>query len=351
MSNSVALRHPAKLRFVSDASPGIRRVRNGRGFRYLDADNRPVRKRETLSRIRSLVIPPAWTDVWICPYANGHIQAIGRDSRGRKQYRYHPDYRANRDEAKFERIVAFAKVLPRIRRRIARDMARRGLPRRKVLATIVRLLETTLIRVGNEEYARANGSFGLTTLRDRHVQVRGKAMHFRFKGKSGIVHEVDLEDRRLARIVKTCQELPGQELFQYVDDDGQVHDVGSADVNDYLREIAGDEFTAKDFRTWAGTVLAAIALREFESFDSQTQAKRNVMAAIRRVAARLGNTPTVCRNCYVHPRVIDAYLQGTTLDAVRRRTAKAMADVKGLEPEEAAVVALLQRNIVARRKV
>jgi DNA topoisomerase-1 len=298
-----------------------------------------------LQRIRSLAIPPAWTEVWICPQSNGHIQAVGRDGRGRKQYRYHPDYRAAQDEAKFDRTVAFGKLLPRIRRRVNRDMARPGLPRLKVLAAVVRLLETSLIRVGNEEYERNNGSFGLTTLKDRHAEIDGSLIQLCFRGKSGIVHEIELQDRRLARIVKACQDLPGQELLQYVDEEGQVRDIGSADVNDYLRQIAGEEFTAKDFRTWAGTVLAALALQELETFDSQAEAKRNVMAAIRRVAEKLGNTPTVCRKCYVHPRVIDSYLQGTMLDAMKRRTARQMARIKELAPEEAAVLALLQRRL------
>jgi DNA topoisomerase-1 len=306
---------------------------------------KPVRDEATLARIRALAIPPAWTDVWICPHADGHLQAVGRDARGRKQYRYHAGYRAARDEAKFGRMVAFGKALPRIRRIVARDMARPGLPRRKVLAAVVKLLETSLIRVGNDEYARSNNSFGLTTLKDKHVEVDRALIRFEFRGKSGIEHEIDVSDRRLATIVRACQDLPGQELFQYLDEDGRVRDVSSTDVNDYLRQIAGEEFTAKDFRTWAGTVLAVVALREFEAFDTRTQARRNVMAAIRSVAQKLGNTPAVCRSGYVHPRVIDAYLQGTMLDAMRRRAAFAMADVKHLRPEEAAVLALLQRRL------
>jgi len=335
----------ARLRFVADSRPGIRRVRTGSGFRYLRADGRPVRDKPTLARIKALAIPPAWNDVWVCPQANGHIQAVGHDAKGRRQYRYHADYRAARDEAKFDRMVAFGKTLPRIRKAVARDMARRGLSRRKVLAAVIRLLETSLIRVGNEEYASDNGSFGLTTLRDRHAQINGGVIRFRFRGKSGVAHDVSLSDRRLARIVKQSQDLPGQELFQYTDDDEKVRDIGSADVNEYLREIAGDDFTAKDFRTWAGTVLAALALEEFKSFDSQAEAKRNVMSAIRRVAEKLGNTPAVCRKGYIHPRVIDAYLQGTMRDAMRRRAASAMSHVSKLEPEEAAVLALLQRRL------
>lgn len=336
---------PKQLRFVSDSNPGIRRVKAGNGFRYVDAKDRDLRDRKTLGRIRKLAIPPAWTEVWICPNANGHIQAVGRDQRRRKQYRYHADYRAERDNAKFDRMVAFARALPRIRLTVAQDLSARGLSRRKVLAAVLRLLETSLIRVGNEEYAKHNGSFGLTTLQDRHVSVGSDVIRFRFLGKSGKAHEIGVRDRRLARIVKQCQDLPGQELFQYLDEEGKVQDVRSNDVNGYMREVAGHEFSAKDFRTWAGTVLAAMALQEFEAFDSQTKAKKNVMAAIRRVAEKLGNTPTVCRKCYIHPRIIDAYLQGTTLDAIRRRAAGAMKRIKDLEPEEAAVLALLQGRL------
>jgi DNA topoisomerase-1 len=334
-----------RLRFVSDSTPGIRRVRSGSTFRYTRPDGRTIRDPATLKRIRALAIPPAWTDVWICPEAEGHIQAVGRDQRKRKQYRYHTDYRAAQDEAKFERMVAFGKILPKIRRTVARDMARPGLSRRKVLAAVVRLLETSLIRVGNDEYAKSNGSFGLTTLRDKHVAVEGGLVRFQFRGKSGIAHEIDVEDRRLAKIIKSCQDLPGQELIQYKDENGQVRDVTSNDVNEYLREVAGEEFTAKDFRTWAGTVLATLALQEIEAFDSKAQAKRNVMAAIRRVAEKLGNTPAVCRKCYVHPRIIDAYLQGTMLDAMRRRAADQMTHIRDLAPEEAAVLALLRRRL------
>jgi DNA topoisomerase I len=336
------------LRYVSDQDPGIRRVKVRQGFRYVWTDGTVIRDRRTLDRIKALVIPPAWSDVWICPRADGHIQAVGRDNRGRKQYRYHADYRAASDAAKFGRMIAFGKALPRIRRIVARDLARPGLPRRKVLAAVVKLLETSLIRVGNDEYAKSNDSYGLTTLRDGHVNIDGGLIHFRFRGKSGIKHEIDVRDRRLAKIVKDCQDLPGQELFQYLDADEQARDVGSADVNEYLREVAGEDFTAKDFRTWAGTVLAALALKEFEAFDSDTQAKRNVMAAIKSVAKKLGNTPAVCRSCYVHPRVIDTYLRGTMLDAMRRRAADAMAHVHDLSPEEAAVLALLQRRLATR---
>jgi DNA topoisomerase-1 len=336
----------AGLRYVSDAMPGIRRLRAGKGFRYVTPDGKPVRDEAELGRIRALVIPPAWTDVWICPLPNGHVQATGRDARGRKQHRYHPRWREVRDSTKYDRLIAFGQALPRIRRRVGRDMAQPGLPRVKVLATVVRLLETTLIRVGNEEYARQNGSFGLTTMRDRHVEVNGKSLRFTFRGKSGIEHTVDLHDRRLARIVEQCQDVPGQELFQYLGDDGQRRTIDSADVNEYLRGITGADFTAKDFRTWAGTVLAARALQEFAAFDSQAQAKRNILRAIETVAKRLGNTRAVCRQCYVHPAVFDAYLDGTLLQTLSQRVEKELVrSLSRLRPEEAAVLAFLQERL------
>ncbi len=336
----------AGLRYVCDTTPGIRRVRAGKGFRYVGPDGKPVRDPKTLRRIRALAVPPAWTDVWVCPIANGHLQATGRDARGRKQHRYHAAWRRNRDETKYHRMVAFARALPRLRRRVEKDLALRGLPRRKVLAAIVRLLETTLIRVGNEEYARDNHSYGLTTLQDQHADIEGAHVCFHFRGKSGMEHEIDLTDRRLARIVQQCQDLPGQELFQWVDEEGEVHDVNSADVNDYLREVVGHEFTAKDFRTWAGTVLAARALQEFQTFDSQAQARRNVVRAIEEVARRLGNTRAVCRKCYVHPAVLDAYLDGTLLQTLRKRVeAEIKGSLRELRPEEAAVLAFLQERL------
>lgn len=336
----------AGLRYVRDDQPGIRRRGRPKAFRYLQANGKPLTREAELRRIAALAIPPAWTDVWICPDANGHLQATGRDARGRKQHRYHPRWRAVRDESKYGRMIAFAQALPRLRQRVRRDLARRGLPRAKVLATVVRLLETTLIRVGNDEYARQNHSFGLTTLRDEHAAVRGAKVTFCFRGKSGVRRCLDLEDRRLARIVKACQDLPGQELFQYLDEDDGVHDVGSEDVNEYLRSATGQDFTAKDFRTWAGTVLAARALQEFQAFDSKAQAKRQIVAAIERVAKRLGNTAAVCRKCYVHPAILDSYLDGTLLKTLRRRAEKAMASsLRRLEPEEAAVLAMLQQRL------
>lgn len=336
----------AGLRYVSDDQPGIRRKKAGRGFAYVGVDGRPIRDARELARIRSLVIPPAWTDVWICPIASGHIQATARDAKGRKQYRYHPRWREVRDEVKYERMLAFAAALPRIRRHVEAELSTPGLSRNKVLATVVRLLEVTLIRVGNEEYAKKNDSFGLTTMRDEHVDVRGSTIRFRFRGKSGKEHEVDVRDARLARIVARCQAIPGEELFQYIDDDGSAHTIESSDVNDYLRAIAGEEFTAKDFRTWAGTLLAARALKEFAAFDSNTEAKRNVVSAIRHVAARLGNTPSVCRKCYVHPAVVDAYMDGLLVETVKARAERELAEtLDELSPEEAAVLALLQQRL------
>jgi DNA topoisomerase-1 len=336
----------AGLRYVTDAKPGFTRELRGKSFVHRDLEGRAIRDRVILGRIKSLAIPPAWTEVWICPQAEGHLQATGRDARGRKQYRYHPRWRAIRDETKYDRMMAFAAALPTIRKRTDADLALDGLPREKVLAAVVRLLETTLIRVGNEEYARENQSFGLTTMRDRHVKVSRKSVRFEFKGKSGVKHAIDLADPRLARVVGNCRDLPGQELFQYLDENDQPRTIDSADVNTYLREATGQEFTAKDFRTWAGTVLASLALREFESFDSKTQARKNILRAIEKVAERLGNTPSVCRKCYVHPEVIEAYLDGSMLQTLQKRAEDQLKDgLTKLRPEEAAVVALLQQRL------
>lgn len=303
----------AGLRYVSDDRPGYRRKANGDDFEYFDTEGKLIRDEQRLFRIKRLAIPPAWTDVWICPSPNGHIQATGRDTRRRKQYRYHDRWRELRDENKFGRLVDFAKALPNIRRRVAEDINLPGLPRRKVLATIVRLLERTCMRIGNEQYARENKSFGLTTIKDRHVTVKGAQLRFRFRGKSGRQHEVDVTDQRIATIVSKLDDLPGQDLFQYVNDDGELGAVASHDVNDYLREITSDNFTAKDFRTWAGTVLAAIALETQGKFETKKQAKANVKTAICAVAELLGNTPAVCRKCYVHPAVLEAYLSGVRI--------------------------------------
>ena len=309
----------AGLRYTSDERPGIRRERAGDEWRYYAPDGALIRDERTLERIRKLGIPPAWADVWICPLPNGHLQATGRDARGRKQYRYHASWRAVRDEAKYTHMLAFAQALPAIRAQVERDLQRPGLPREKVLATVVRLLETTLIRVGNQEYADANKSYGLTTMHDKHVAVGGAQIQFSFRGKSGKRHTIELKDRRLARIVRQCRDIPGYELFQYVDDRGNPQDIGSADVNDYLREITGQHFTAKDFRTWAGTVLAAQTLRALDAADSPATAKKNVVRAIEQVAERLGNTPAICRKCYVHPAVLEAYVDGALRETLQQR--------------------------------
>ncbi|PTX92361.1 DNA topoisomerase IB [Opitutus sp. ER46] len=336
----------AGLRYVSDAAPGIRRVGAPGRFQFRHDEGRRIQDPETLNRIRRLAIPPAWQEVWICPRPDGHLQATGRDARGRKQYRYHPDWRAVRDENKYERTLTFGQALPRIRQRVARDLRRPGLGRDKILATIVRLLETTLVRVGNEEYARTNGSVGLTTMRDRHVRVRRGTLRFAFKGKSGQHHDIELRDPHLARIVRRAQDLPGQELFQYVDANGQQQTIHSEDVNGYLREIAGAEFSAKDFRTWAGTVLAAVALAGLAPSATKREAKRNVTQAITRVAQRLGNTPTVCRKCYIHPVILSSYLAGETVGQLRAG-ADALLQEQGprLSPEERTVLRFLRHRL------
>jgi DNA topoisomerase-1 len=333
------------LRYVDDGMAGIRRRRAGRGFSYTGPDGK-VRDPDRLAWIRTLAIPPAWREVWISPFRDGHLLATGRDAKGRKQYRYHPGWRKLRDETKFERMLAFGQALPRIRESVEAELRRLGLGRRKVLATVVRLLETTLIRVGNDEYARANRTFGLTTMRDGHVAADGALLRFSFRGKSGKPHKVTLRNRRLANLVRRMQDLPGQELFQYLDEDGSPTPIDSGEVNAFLREIAGDDFTAKDFRTWAGTVLAAWALSEFESFDSQAAARRNVTRAIERVASRLGNTPAICRKSYVHPEVLGAYLDGSLLDQLRAEIEEELrAELSGLEPEEVAVLVLLRHRL------
>lgn len=335
------------LRYVADDEvPGIGRRRSGKGFAYRAPDGGPLRDQEMLGWIRSLAIPPAWTDVWISPFRDGHVSATGRDEKGRKQYRYHPRWREVRDAAKFDRMLAFGRALPRIRAAVDADMRARGIGRRKALATVVRLLEVTLIRVGNDEYAKTNKSYGLTTMKDRHVKAEGAELRFRFRGKSGKHHEVALKDRRLARLVKQMQDLPGQELFQYVDEDGVRRDVTSGDVNEYLREVAGGEFTAKDFRTWSATVLAAWALGELEAFDTQAAAKRNVTRAIESVATRLGNTPAICRKSYVHPEVLNAYLDGSLIQSLKAEVeAELREEMDGLRPEEVAVLIFLQQRL------
>jgi DNA topoisomerase-1 len=336
----------AGLRYVTDARPGIRRKRAGKGFTYARAEGSKLTEPDVLRRIKSLAIPPAWTDVWICPFADGHIQATGRDAKGRKQYRYHPRFREVRESTKYEHVVAFADALPTIRAKVREHMSLRGLPREKVLATVVHLLQTTLIRVGNDDYAKQNNSYGLTTLKTRHVAVDGNEVRFRFTGKSGKQWSLRVRDRRIAKIIRACQELPGQELLQYLDEEGKPQDVTSSDVNAYLKEITGNDITAKDFRTWAGTVLAAMALNEVKTFDSAAQAKRNLRTAIENVAARLGNTPTICRKCYVHPDVLTSYLDGKLVLEIKKAVENELRDeLSGLQPEEAAVLAMLRGRL------
>jgi DNA topoisomerase I len=336
----------AGLRYVSDDRPGIRRRKSGKGFTYTRTNGSRLTEADALGRIKSLAIPPAWTDVWICPFRDGHIQATGRDAKGRKQYRYHPQFREVRESTKYEHVIAFAEMLPAIRAQVREHMALKGLPRQKVLATVVNLLETTLIRVGNDDYARQNNSYGLTTLKNRHVAIDGNEVRFRFSGKSGKQWSLRVKDRRIAKIIRACQRLPGQELLQYVDHDGNPQDVTSNDVNEYLQDITGKDITAKDFRTWAGTVLAAMALSEMQTFDSAAQAKRNLRSAIENVAARLGNTPTICRKCYVHPEVLTSYLDGKLMLDIQSAVEKELHDsLPGLQPEEAAVLAMLRGRL------
>jgi DNA topoisomerase I len=336
----------AGLIYVSDEEPGIRRKKVGKGFTYIRPGGGKVEDGASLKRIRKLAIPPAYTDVWICTKANGHIQATGRDAKRRKQYRYHPEFREIRESTKYERMLEFAKALPAVRSIIAEHMALPGLPREKVLATVVDLLEKTLIRVGNDDYARENKSYGLTTLKNKHVKVNGSELRFEFKGKSGKVWRLQVKDRRIAKIVRACQDLPGQELFGYIDENGEHRDVTSTDVNAYLREIMGRDFTAKDFRTWHGTVLAAIALQEFQSFDTKAALKKNVKAAIERVASRLGNTPTICRKCYVHPEILTAYAESQLLLEVKEQVESELREkLQDLRPEEAAVLTFLEARL------
>jgi DNA topoisomerase-1 len=344
-ADGVAAAKSAGLRYVSDTGPGIRRRMGSLGFTFIDPNGRVIRRKAEIARINKLAVPPAWTDVWICPDPRGHIQATGRDAKGRKQYRYHTSWRACRDGNKYDRMLAFADALPAIRRRTSVDLARPGLPREKVLATVVQLLEKSLIRVGNDEYARKNRSFGLTTLRNRHAAVRGPKVKFEFKGKSGVKHSVDIEDARLARVVKACQDLPGQELFGYVDENGEGRDVGSADVNAYLKDITGEEFTAKDFRTWAGTVLACTALREIAATESEARAKKNVVQAVEAVAGILGNTRSVCRKSYIHPVIIESYIDGSMAQTLGTRAAGSTKRRNGLKSDEVAALTLLQRML------
>jgi len=330
----------ARLRYTTDNSPGIRRKRAGKGFYYIARDGKPIRDRDELRRIRDLVIPPAWTDVWISRIPEGHLQATGRDARGRKQYRYHRRWRETRDGTKYGRMIAFGDALPRTRKRVERDLSLPGLPREKVLASVVKLMAVTFIRVGNPEYARTNNSFGLTTLRDRHVEVSGSRLQFQFRGKGGKEHTVEVSDPRLARIVKRCQDIPGYELFQYIDESGERRKIDSTDVNEYLRSISGHDFTAKDFRTWAGTVLAVSALKEAGLSNSARQAKKHIVQAIKIVAEQLGNTPAICRKCYVHPLVIESYTTGSLLEKLEILSSH--SSLNGLEKEEATTLAFLR---------
>jgi DNA topoisomerase-1 len=342
ISVDVAMPAPPGLRYVSDDGPAIRRRRAGKGFVYFDAKGRRIGDAGMLKRIRSLVIPPAWTDVWISASANGHIQATGRDAKGRKQYKYHAEYREAREQSKYEHLFEFAAALPTIRAKVAEHMSLRGLPREKVLATVVHLLERTLIRVGNDEYARNNQSYGLTTLRSDHVAVEGSEVRFQFTGKSGKQWSLAMRDRRVARIVRACQELPGQDLLQYFDEEKALHAVTSGDVNAYLREITGGDITAKDFRTWAGTMLMARYLSASDPFTSATQAKRIMSAAVKKVAAALGNTAAVCRKSYIHPAIANSYLSGAFALAVLGEDGASRS--VGLRPEEIAVLALLKSS-------
>jgi DNA topoisomerase I len=341
----------AGLRYVTDAGPGIRRKPIGGGFVYYDNEEKQVRNKSTLDRLQSLAIPPAWRNVWICTQPNGHLQATGIDARGRKQYKYHPTWRSVRDEAKFERLLSFGEVLPKIRAQVNRDLRRPHLTREKVIATVVRLLEVSLIRIGNEEYAKENNSFGLTTMRNRHVAVKGSSVKFQFRGKGGKAHSVEVSDKRIARVVKKCQELPGQELFEYEDPEGEISAIGSEDINEYLQRVTGQPFTAKDFRTWAGTVLAALALSKMEEVDSQALAKRNILTAIEAVAQLLGNTAAICRKCYVHPAVTTTYLNGTLARVLRKNADNQIVrHLHELKPEEAAVIVLLRQELTERSK-
>jgi DNA topoisomerase-1 len=339
----------AGLRYVSKESPGLSRRRKGKNFNYFGKDGTRITDHLGLRRIRSLAIPPAWEKVWICAQATGHLQATGFDAKGRKQYKYHPTWRAARDEGKFERLFSFADALPKIREQVDEDLRRTDLSREKVLATVVRLLEVSLIRIGNEEYAKENGSFGLTTMRNRHVEIKGSTVRFQFRGKSGKKHIVEVSDLRVARIVQKCQDLPGQHLFEYEDSTGEIDSISSEDVNDYLRKITDQPFTAKDFRTWAGTVLPAIALGKMTEVDSQALAKRNILTAIESVARLLGNTTAICRKCYVHPAIPTSYLAGTLARTLRVKADSQIAKrLRELKPEEAAVIALLRQELLNR---
>jgi DNA topoisomerase I len=346
VTDPIEVAEEAGLRYVSDDQPGYTRKPKGKDFEYFDTDGKLIRDETRLLRVRRLAIPPAYESVWICPSPNGHIQATARDARGRKQYRYHERWREARDENKYDRMLVFGQALPKIRRQMNKDMGLSGLPRNKVLATVVHLLGRTFIRIGNEEYARENKSFGLTTMQNRHVDVKGAKLSFSFRGKSGVKHEIDVSDRRLANIIRKLQDLPGQDIFQYEDEAGEVRNVTSQDVNDYLHEMTGEEFTAKDFRTWAGTVLTAMALNAQGPGEDTAQSKKNIKTAITAVAKILGNTPTICRKCYVHPVVLESYLDGDMIEGLKQKTEEALSEnLEELRAEEAAVMSFIQEKL------
>jgi DNA topoisomerase I len=332
----------AGLRYVSDTMRGFTRKRAGEGWMYFDTKGERITDPEVVKRINSLAIPPAYNDVWICPLDNGHIQATGMDERGRKQYRYHKDWQEARQATKYTRMAAFGEALPKIRRQVREDLTLEGVPREKILATLVDLLEKTLIRVGNDEYAKENKSYGLTTMQNKHVEVDEHEIKFTFKGKSNQYHEITLRDKTLAKIVNELQDLPGQDLFQYVDDNDNLHELHSDDINAYLQEISGQEFTAKDFRTWRGTVLAADALLKCEACKNETQAKRNLNQAIKEVATELGNTPAVCRKAYIHPALIEAYTKAHTLEVFNEYTPEQLGRYKNLHKDEAVIMVWLE---------
>lgn len=335
----------ARLHYVYDSKPGYTRKKLASGFAFFDTKGSRIKSEKIITRLKKLAVPPAYKDVWYCADPLGHLQAVGRDARGRKQYRYHADWTAQRDKDKYDRIIAFGKCLPLIRRKTSQHLKLSGLPREKVLAGVVKLLEKTLIRIGNEEYAKSNGSYGLTTLRNSHVKVRGRRIHFTFKGKSHVKHDIEIEDKKLAALVKKCQDLPGYEVFEYLDEQGKRHDVKSDDINTYLQEVTGQDFTAKDFRTWAGTLLAAKALQAYKSFSSQTEANKQIIQAIESVAQKLGNTKAICRKCYVHPDVLRAHMDGNLAKLMdQRANALLKGDLKKLPREEAALLVLLEKS-------
>jgi DNA topoisomerase I len=344
ITDPIEVAKAASLRYVNDNEPGIARQRIGDDFGYIGPDGKTIRDVETLERIKHLAIPPAYTDVWICADPDGHIQATGRDARGRKQYRYHPRWAEVRGQTKFDRMILFGEALPKIRARVDQDLSLRGLPREKVLAAVVSIMDTTFIRIGNMEYARDNDSYGLTTMHDEHVEVSGATIHFEFRGKSGKDHAIDLKDKRLAKIVKRSQDIPGQALFQYTDDTGGHHAITSSDVNNYLREITGESFTAKDFRTWGGTTLAIVALATCAAYETQSEYKKNVAQMYKAVSGTLGNTVAVCKKYYVHPAVIEAYQDGTLLSLFEQQADKNGKD--DMQRAEAAVMALLRERLL-----